>query len=371
MPVLERAEEMVPVTDSGVTEDDETSWRTASLILADHFCTVMKYAEKAFLRDGRRAWPFHRQFQHEILTADYGFDAAVERRLLSEFCSGWWDSYFMEVAGSAAMGKTPVGYDLFVFWAIEHMSEVALASSHREHLTMAHLFARALAQRSREAVDRRDKADVEFRDLIWRDAVSIRELRSLARREERVVEKYGEKNVEGRFEDSLNLLMQSLGFMVVPTQRGQRRVDLICISSGGGSDPYTMLVEAKSTHNHYALPTKDARAITEYIRDVRGRLKTLPPLKLVLIVGPEGSKTIKAKIEDLNYESSVPVRYLVVDALILLYEALRGVVPADSFLRAMTAADGIVSRADIDSIIGAYRNANTAHSEFISRLLGG
>ncbi len=368
--ILERRESWQCVDHSDSDEENDASWRTASLILAAHFSIAIRYGEAAFLREKRKGWsPFLKSFQQDLLSADYGFDASVERRLLSEFCAGWWDSFFMEVVGSAAMGRTPVGYDLFVFSAIEQLSEVALVSSHQEHLRMGHLLSRALAERSREAVDRRDKADIEFRDVVWRDAVSVRELPALANRQESVVEKYGEKHVESKFEESLNLLMQGLGFMVIPTRQGQRRVDMICIAPGSGSDPYTILVEAKSSHNNYTLPTKDSRAISEYVDSVRGRLRTLPPLRLVLIVGPDGAKTLGGKIKDLDCESPVPVRYMPIRTLLHLRESLRGIIPAQPFLRAMLAADSIVLPAQVESVISAFRATNVAHSEFISRLL--
>ncbi|MEU7122137.1 hypothetical protein [Streptomyces zaomyceticus] len=368
--VLERREGWQRVDPDKTDEENDAFWRASSLILAAHFSTALKYAEVSFLGGKSKGWsPFLKSFRRGLLLSEYGVDAAVERRLLSDFCAGWWDSSFMEVVGSAAMGKTPVGYDLFVFWAIEHLSEVALFSPHQEHLRMGHLLSRALAERSREAVDRRDKADIEFRDRIWRDAVSVRELPALASRQKGVVEKYGEKHVESKFEDSLNLLMQGLGFMVIPTRQGQRRVDMICISPGGDSDPYAILIEAKSSHNNYALPTKDSRAISEYVDSVRGRLRTLPPLRLVLIVGPEGAKTLGGKVRDLDFELPVPVRYMPIRTLLLLRESLPGVVPAQAFLRAMMAAESVVLPVHVESVISAFRTVNAAHSEFISRML--
>lgn len=372
LPILERRESWHLAGHSSSLEEGQASWRVASLILAQHFAVALQHGEATFLEGGRRGWsPFLKSFQRDVVTAEFGFDAAIERRLLSEFYTGWWDSHFMEVVGSAATGRTAVGYDLFVFWAVEHISEVALASSRTEHARMGHVLSRALARRSREAVDRRDKADIEFRDAVWRDAVSLRELSDLASRRDIVVEKYGEKNVESKFEESLNLLFQGLGFMVIPTRQGQRRVDMICISPGGEGDPYTILVEAKSSHSGYTLPTKDARAIAEYVDSVRGRLRTLPALRLVLIVGPEGAKTLSGKVKELDYDLPVPVRYMSARNLVFLREGLRGIVPARSFLKAMIAADGFVTAESIKPIFASHKAANAAHSEFVSRLLEG
>ncbi|MEU2601544.1 hypothetical protein ABZ669_31205 [Streptomyces hirsutus] len=372
LPILERRESWQSAEGSTSPEEIQVSWRTASFMLAQHFSVALQYGEAAFRSSGRRGWhPFLKDWQREILTAEFGFDAAIERRLLSEFCMGWWDSFFMEVVGSAAMGRTPVGFDLFVFWTLECISEVSMASPCVEHARMAHVLSRSLARRSREAVDRRDKADIEFRDSVWRDALSLDELPDLASRGEKAVEKYGDKNVESKFEESLNLLFQGLGFMVIPTRQGQRRVDMICISPGGEGDPYTILVEAKSSHRGYALPTKDARAVAEYVQSVRGRLRTLPPLRLVLIVGPEGAKTLTGKVKELDFDLPVPVRYIPAHILVLLRKALQGVIPAQSFLKAMIAADGVITAKAIDPVIASYRSANAAHSEFVSRLLEG
>ncbi|MFD6150891.1 hypothetical protein [Streptomyces sp. NPDC060243] len=369
IPILERRS----IWDDGAASRElgaREAWTAASLSLACHFSFFLQKSEAHFLYGGEPGWsPFTVSFQDDILSADFGFDAAVERKLLSEFCKGWWSSFFMEIVGSAAMGRTPVGYDLFVFWSLEHMSSVALASARHDHMAMAHFFSRELTKRSREGVDRRDKADIDFRDKVWRDAVGVRELTSLASRSKWIVEKYGEKNVEAKFEEVLSLIFQRLGFMVMPTQQGQRRVDLICISPGSGSDSYTVLVEAKSSSHGYALPTKDARAITEYIDSVRDRLRTLPPLRLVLIVGPVEAKTLRAKVEALSHDSPVPVRYVPARTLAYLRENLRGVVPAQPFLRAMTSSGFIVDVEAVKPVVDSFNGTRSAHADFISKLL--
>ncbi|MFE4529466.1 hypothetical protein ACFRMO_19280 [Streptomyces anulatus] len=371
MPILERRDRWQPQREPTETAKS-AAWRSASLALSTHFAAAISISDSIFMGGRNGGWsPFLKSFQTSLLTAEYGIDAAIERRILSEFCAGWWDANFMEVVGSAAMGKTPVGYDLFVFWSLEHIAEVALAHQSCEHLAMGHVLSNSLARRAREAVDRRDRADIEFRDSHWRDAVSARELAKLASRQPEMIEKYGYKNVEGRFEESLSLLMQSLGFMVVPTRQGQRRVDMICISPGGDGEPFTILVEAKSSHNNYTLPTKDSRAIAEYVDSVRSRLRTLPPLKLVLIVGPEGSKTLPGKVKDLDVDSPVPVRYVSAGLLNHLRYSLRGVVPPRSFLRAMVAADGVVVSDDVRAVVATHRSTAAAHSDFIAKLLEG
>ena len=89
-----------------------------------------------------------------------------------------------------------------------------------------------------------------------------------------LVKKYGPKVVEERFEQQLNLALQSLGFITVPTRRGARRGDLLCVTSGDTAA--AILVEAKTSTNPYKLPVADERALAEYATAKRVTLVPFP-----------------------------------------------------------------------------------------------
>ncbi len=288
--ILRREPSLVDGSDEGEPDIDQ-SWRQASCCVAKFFVPALVRAEKVLLdlevRRGSDWFPFTKHGLNgmaNLCTPDYGFDAAVERRLLSEFLSGIWDLHFMTVVGSPVLGKTPQGWDEFVYMSFRAIGRVGLASGKLEHLMLANLVSEALAMRAQSAVHERDKNDFDFRSKVAGSFVVTEELGSLARRDASVVKRYGESEVEVRFEQQLSFLMQSFGFIVVTTQRAQRRVDLICIAQGASGDSFTFLVEAKTTGASYSLPTRDARAITEYVSSVRQALKTLPRLRLVLLV---------------------------------------------------------------------------------------
>ena len=158
-------------------------------------------------------------------------------------------------------------------------------------------------------------------------AIRLRELDLLARRDNAMIRKYGTKQVEKIFEQQLALIAQSLGLHVVPTRSGQRTVDLICISA----DPavrLSFLLEAKTTQRPYNLPRDDARALIEYVNDVRRALTTLPPLQFVLIVGPTASSTLEGKLQRLEIEVGLPVRFCTAADIAQLRELITGPLPA-------------------------------------------
>jgi hypothetical protein len=139
-------------------------------------------------------------------------------------------------------------------------------------------------------------------------SIRLSELAPLANRDARMMKKYGSKRIEQIFEQQLALIVQSFGLYVISTRTGERTVDLICISA----DPtvrFTFLLEAKTSGRPYALPRDDARALLEYIREVQAGLTTLPPLHFVLMVGPPPSLTLEKKLQALETEAGLPIRY--------------------------------------------------------------
>jgi len=352
-------------------------WREGSFIVACHFVAALEKAEKVMLTPGAKPpskwFPFASHGMNGkgdsrggLCTAEYGFDAAVERRLLSEYLSGIWDSNFMTVVGSAVLGMAPQGWDEFVYWSFKSIGEVALTSGKLEHLKLASLLTRMLAVRSKDAVHERDRRDLEIRTTI--NSLVSEELHDLARRTEKAISIYGEAEVEVRFERQLSLLMQSFGFFVISAKRGQRRVDLICIAPVAPGEAFTFLLEAKSTAANYSLPTRDARAIEEYVSSVRSVLKTLPPLRLILIVSGDHTKTIQKKITELEANCGIPVRFCDVSVLQALRRQLPGPLDLSQFLKTCINANKVLSWQDAAHLIQSDNAVRNAHAEFVEKL---
>jgi hypothetical protein len=227
--VLSRAPEP-HVTKLGINTESDGEWRELSFAVACVFVPLLVRSEPLLL--GRRSdvptkWsPFIYGGIHgwaNLCTADYGFDAAVERRLLSEFLGGIWHAHFMTIVGSPVLGLAPQGWDEFIYSAVASINDVSLVSGRREHLLLGSLLSRALAARCEKAARERDKRDFELRNTVQGTLVAVEELSQLASRTPTVIERYGASEIEVRFEAQLALLMQSFGFLVVRTERAQRR----------------------------------------------------------------------------------------------------------------------------------------------------
>ncbi|HEY0745527.1 MAG TPA: hypothetical protein VGD63_02410 [Steroidobacteraceae bacterium] len=180
----------------------------------------------------------------------------------------------------------------------------------------------------------------EERNVTWNkehrsgafSSIRLPELALLARREVSICKRYGHKHVEAVFEQQLALILQSLGFLVIRTRRGERTVDLFCISADP-AQPMSILVEAKTTGNAYSLPTADQRALLEYSKSVRANLTTLPPLAFVLIIAPDTSPTIEKRLATLEADTGAPVRLMLASHLAELRESMPGPLRIATFRR--------------------------------------
>ncbi|MGH8685256.1 MAG: hypothetical protein ACREUM_07895 [Nitrosospira sp.] len=368
--VLDRNTESLTDEELANTDDLPALWREASASVGKSFVSALARAEELIHQEGYKGWdPFLNSTLRELLTSAHDLDAAAERRLLAEYLHGIWNCHFTEVVGSPVMGMTPEGWDQFIYWSIQAISEVASASGQREHLELGCMMTAFLSRRARKAVAVRDQTDFDRRDAMLGSLVVVQELHQLAERSANVVKRYGEKHVEKRFEQQLSLLFQSFGFVVVATGSGERRVDLICFAPGVPGPGYSMLVEAKSTKNKYTLPTKDSRAIEDYVRDAKSKLITLPPLKLVLIIGPEIAHTVPNKIRALEASTGVPVRYCDASLLARTRRELPGTLPLATFLNQFLESGPIIESSAIRSIVEADNLTRSAHVDFVKALL--
>jgi hypothetical protein len=200
-------------------------------------------------------------------------------------------------------------------------------------------------------------------------SIRLTELAPLANRDARMSKKYGSKRVEKVFEQQLALIVQSFGFYVVSTRTGQRTVDLICISA----DPtarFTFLLEAKTSGRPYALPRDDARALLEYIREVRTGLTTLPPLHFVLMIGPPPSATLEKKLQGLEAEAGSPIRYCSAHELAQLREVVAGPLPLNDFADHLLLAPRVVPAGFAQTMRSRVDELRSSHEALVRTMLG-
>src|ERR1700730_12091004 len=136
-------------------------------------------------------------------------------------------------------------------------------------------------------------------------SVALPEFPLLADRTPHLLKKYGLKIVEERFEQQLSLAFQSFGFRTVPTTRGGRRGDNICIT--GGDSPVAILVEAKTSKHPYNLPVKDERALLDYAQKLKIPSPIIFPLRLIRIIGPNPDAKLAKRLKRLQAAARVPV----------------------------------------------------------------
>jgi hypothetical protein len=214
-----------------------------------------------------------------------------------------------------------------------------------------------------------DRPDSDKRHKIGPfSSIRLTELAPLANRDARMSKKYGNKRIEKVFEQQLALIVQSFGLYVVSTRTGQRTVDLICISA----DPtarFTFLLEAKTSARPYALPRDDARALLEYIREVRGGLTTLPPLHFVLMVGPSSSATLEKKLQGLEAEAGLPIRYCSADELAQLREVVAGPLPLNDFADHLLLASRVVPAGFAQTMRSRVDELRSSHEALVRTML--
>jgi len=292
------------------------------------------------------------------------------RSLLSSYLHCLVASYFFDLLRRSPV-RPPEGH-LAVFESIAHSE---LAGMHREEWRIPDGYQKTLANRL-------VSSSLEYLVAIYEQgeswnkehpvgpfsAIRLPELSLLARREPPLLRKYGVKHVERVFEQQLALIAQSLGLYVVSTRTGKRTVDLVCISS----DPsvrMSFLLEAKTSAKPYALPTKDGRALLEYIGDVKSALSTLPPLRFVLLVGHGPARTVAQKLAHLEAAAAVPIRFCAAQDLAALRERILGPVPLAALTDQILAGPHVLPHGFVSAVVTSYQAAQSAHARFVEEML--
>lgn len=199
----------------------------------------------------------------------------------------------------------------------------------------------------------------------WRDTATsvlrVREFTLLAGRDAVVAKKYGDENIAERFEQQLNLALQHLGFRTMPTVRGSRRGDIVCLTDQSPIE--AILVEAKTSARPYRLPVADERALVEYAN------QDLPyPLRLIVLVGPKPSDSLSVRLRRLERSAGRPVRYF--DSS-LLASLLNGppIVSAKDLIRCLLESDLIVSASNLESMIERSKGKTAAWNKLVTAYL--
>jgi hypothetical protein len=171
-----------------------------------------------------------------------------------------------------------------------------------------------------------------FRESVSYTSELVDELDGVARRSPFMRAHLGEKYLARLFESQLAVVFESLGFTVLLTRVGERRADLLCIG-GDATQPFSFILEAKSSARGYGLPAKDERALREYVHDVRAHLAThAPPLRFLLIVGGAPARTLSGKLERLQADIQLPTRFITAQSVAELRKKLPGTVYHERFV---------------------------------------
>lgn len=195
-------------------------------------------------------------------------------------------------------------------------------------------------------------------------SIRLVELPLLAKRDPAMLDRYGAGQVAKAFEKQLALIVQSFGFIVVSTRTGTETVDLVCISPDP-AERFTFLLEAKTTRSKYALPKKDARALCDYVTDVRRTLTTLPPLTFGLLVGPEPATTVAPKLSELGLRVNLPLRYCPASLLGTLRARLPGPLPLRAFQTEILRGPAVLAADFITAVHHAHAAEQQAHVDFV------
>jgi hypothetical protein len=130
-----------------------------------------------------------------------------------------------------------------------------------------------------------------------------------------------------------------------------------------------MLIEAKSTSRPYSLPTKDERALREYINEVKENLTTSPPLDMVLLVGPSASKTLDQKLRKLEADVGISMRFCAAQTLASLRERVLGPLPLGLLRKYLKNASHCVDYSVVESLIATLSQREAAQRELVRTFL--
>ena len=292
----------------------------------------------------------------------------LERLLLFSLFMGLGMSKLMALDDDKLRAISPIRFDLALFEHISLLTSLASANKHLAYsgaaVDIANCLSSAAAHYGR-AGERREQVQMQ---ATARSVLHLPEFPLLADRAPHLLKKYGLKTVEERFEQQLSLALQSLGFRTVPTTRGSRRGDNICIT--GGDSPVAILVEAKTSKHLYNLPAKDERALWDYAQKLKNPSPIIFPLRLILIIGPNPDAKLAKRLNHLETAARVPVRYCSAVALAAFLRLPPTGVTAEDLFEAFLVDDRIISMDHLVSISSKSQERLIAFRNWIGTTLG-
>jgi hypothetical protein len=195
----------------------------------------------------------------------------------------------------------------------------------------------------------------------------LKELAQLSERNAVLVDKYGDKQIEKRFEQQLTILFQTFGFLTVPAVSGEPVADLLCVCREG-PEKFSFLVDAKSSKRPYSFPKADQRALLEYVQETKRSLIDLPPLRFAVLVGHGPGSTISAKLKELEGKAGIPLRFIAAADLAHLRGRHTGALRLDFFLETMMQATPVVSTDAWEQMLNRQSEFHETYTQFVRKM---
>ena len=261
----------------------------------------------------------------------------------------------------------PVHPDLIVFDLISALTSRASGDQRDAYFSAAAAMANCLSSTARHYGQVGEERERKHLQATAGSVLQVQEFAFLASRAPHLLEKYGLKTVEERFEQQLSLALQSFGFRTIPTTRGARRGDIICITDK--VPPAAILVEAKTSVRPYKLPVADERALSEYAQRLKSSSWFPFPLRLICIVGQNPDGKLAERLRHLETETGVPVRYCSAMAMAALLVRPTTGVTTEDFVKSLLDADRIISKEHLISMSAESEEKLAALRDWINTTL--
>lgn len=376
---LELSNEKLPVVgDKSETESDETVKDRTLLNLGLYY----DFAVRRLLTlnrqtsDLRAIAGIHDNTFFVLAGHKHPEDATIEERWAFDFTF----SYFMGLRTSSLLAEIRKIDKLpeEPFQTIEYMPQRAIKA-------MVELMAQAPSRSNYLLAFQLLKTSVQYLDEIylekWNKAktahktgifsrMRLNELSLIAKRDFSMAEKYGVHHLEKLFESQISLIFQSFGYYVTSAQIGERIVDLICISATFDAKK-SFWIDAKSSSDPYSLPTKDERAIIDYVNNFRSQssFSIVPPLEFILIIGGEPSRTLSQKLQNLETRIKIPIRFCTASDIAQLREKILGPIPFLVLEKYVVKAPSIMPENWCNEIVNWIESKNKRYASFVKEEL--
>jgi hypothetical protein len=368
--VVNRAPQLTRTADAPGTDADNPEWAEAFRKVVAFVTWYLKdeRVRSEFLsapvdKPGLLSFASYIRSPEEVGLAE---TVKLERMLLWTFLLGLMMSQLSALTGRRFNSLSPVRPDETVLEMISSLASLAVLLDDPYSSAAAAMTA-CLSFAARHDARLGAKREIERQRTTAHTVLEVHELPLLASRAPHTLERYGEKEVETRFEQQLALALQTCGFRTIPAARGQRRGDLICLTDK--VPPVAILVDAKTSARPYNLPAKDERALIEYAQWIDDASFFQYPLRLICIVGQQPGRNIADRLRRIESATQVPTHYCNVVALVrLLTHPPVGVTSGD-IVEAIVGADAVVPVDGLASLSSAAAEKLAALRQSVEKFL--